>query len=102
MSKCLTPEQQKGNLLREFDGFAKLAKYSPDFCVDVAAGVFGRRNGGDHNAARAQAETAVTTIHLMAEGGFGFPRAAKAVQEYFDSECGEEYIDVEWIDEEDQ
>ena len=99
MNQQLTPEQQKGNLLREFDGMVKLAAIDRELCVDVAAGVFGRNNGGDHNAARAQAENAVTTIEMMAQGQFGFSRAAKSMQQYFHmEESVVQYIDGEIIE----
>lgn len=81
--KKLTNEQQKGNLLKEFDGFTKMAERDPDLCVDLAMGVFGRRNGGDYNAARIQAENAVEAIGMMARAEFGFDRAAKSVEKYF-------------------
>jgi hypothetical protein len=96
MSKQLTHEQHKGALLKEYDGFAKMAKRDPDLCVDLAMGVFGRLNGGDYNSARAKAETAVETIHMMSRGEFGFDRAAKTVQEYFpaaDDHFENTYID---------
>lgn len=85
MSKEFTHEQRKGNLLREYDGFAKMAKRDPDLCVDLAMSAFGRRNGGDYNAARVKAETAVEAINMMARGEFGYDRAAKSVEKYFPS-----------------
>lgn len=98
MSKQLTHEQHKGNLLKEYDGFAKMAKRDPDLCVDLAMGVFGRLNGGDYNSARVKAETAVETIQMMSRGEFGFDRAAKSVQKYFpaaDEPCENTYVDDE-------
>ncbi|OEZ59880.1 hypothetical protein [Duganella sp. HH105] len=87
MQSKLTIEQQKGNMLREYDGFVKLAAIDPDLCIDVATSKLGQRNGGDFNELRKQAETAVATIQLMGQGGFNFTAAAKAAQQYFAPEC---------------
>lgn len=88
MCKKLTHEQQKGNLLKEFDGFAKLAEIDPELCVDVFRGRFGRLNGGDFNAAEVEAHTAFNTVKMMANGEFGFGHAAKSAKVYYQLEDG--------------
>lgn len=100
MTKILTHEQQKGNLLKEFDGFANLAAINPEFCVDLFRGSFGKLNGGDFNAADVQAKAAVTAVNMMARGECGFGNAAKNVKAYFQpgADSEEEEMDDETED----
>jgi len=83
MGKELTYEQQKGNVLKEYDGMQSLNSIDPHFREDVFTGCFKRKLGCSYDEANRMAQTAMMTVDMLANREFDFASAAKAAKAYF-------------------
>lgn len=83
MAKELTHEQQKGNVLKEYDGMKDLNSIDPNLREDLFTSRFKRKLGCNYDEANKMAQTAMMTVDMLANREFNFASAAKAAKVYF-------------------